>query len=61
MDKLASSKKFSWEVLIGGLVALATLVGGVLGIVIGIIPILQARHGIDGTWTLNLCRIWHDW
>lgn len=61
MDESASSKKFSWEVLIGGFLKFVILVGGVVGIVTGVFPILQVRHSIDGTWTHNLGRIWHDW
>jgi hypothetical protein len=61
MDESATSKKFSWGVLIRESITLANLVCGVVGIVTGVIPILQARHSIHGTWTLNLCRIWHDW
>ena len=61
MDKSASSTKFSWEVLIGGFLKFVTLVGGVVGVVTGVIPVPQVRHSIDGTWTTNLGRIWHDW
>jgi hypothetical protein len=61
MDESATSKKFSWGVLIRKLITLVRLVCGVVGIVTGVIPILQARHSIHGTWTLNLGRIWHDW
>ena len=61
MDESASSKKFSSEVLIGGFLKFVTLVGGVIGIVTGVTPILQVRHSIDGAWTHNLGRIWHDW
>ena len=61
MDEAGSSRKFSSEVLIGGFLKFVTLVGGVVGIVTGVIPIIQVRHSIDGTRTHNLGRIWHDW
>lgn len=60
MDESATSKKFSWGVLINELITLVSLVCGVVGIVTGVIPILQARHSIHGSWTFNLGRIWHD-
>ena len=53
MDEAVKGNKFSWGAITGGLVTLITLVGGVIGIWTGVIPILQARNKIDGVWTLK--------
>lgn len=53
MEESASTKKFTWGKVAAGTITVIGLVGSIVGIATGMIPILPDLHKVDGTWTLK--------
>jgi len=49
----SATDKSSWDKLFTGTVAVVGLVGSIVGISVGVLPILQGRHPVTGLWTLT--------
>lgn len=53
MEESANIKKLTFRKIIAGTLTLLGLVGTVVSIATGVIPVLPGRHKVDGTWTLK--------
>ena len=53
MEESTGIKKFAWGKVFAAAVTVLGLVGSIVGIATGMIPFVQGRHPIKGTWTLQ--------